>query len=101
MQKKNKRLKQRQRQRLSRKMVLLISTSGIACLAIALTIFFHTGKVEKSMAAANLYLVPDEKPVVDMTLEAPVIRDIPTIGPNTILAKTMKAVGHPAQEHHE
>ncbi|MCX6276039.1 MAG: hypothetical protein NTV09_12620 [Bacteroidetes bacterium] len=102
MQKKNNRLKHRtrQRQRLSRKTILILTASSIACMSIALTIFLNTSRVEKSMAAVSVYVVPDEKPVVEMTLDAPVIRQLPVIGPNTILVKALKAEQHAAQEQH-
>lgn len=60
-------------------------------MTIALTIFMNTSRVDNTMAAANVYVVPDENPVVDMTLDAPVIRQIPVIGPNTMIVKTVKA----------
>lgn len=101
MQKKNNRIKHRarQRQRLSRKTILILTASGIACMSIALTVFLNTSRVEKSMAAVSIYIVPDEKPVVEMTLETPVIRQLPAIGPNTIMAKAVKAERQPAQDH--
>ncbi len=101
MQKKNNRLKHRtrQRQRMSRKTILILTASSIACMSIALTIFLSTSRVEKSMAAVSIYVVPDENPVVEMILDAPVIRQLPVIGPNTIIVKTLKVDQQAAQNH--
>jgi hypothetical protein len=69
-------------------------------MSIALTIFLNTSKVEKSMAAVSVYVVPDENPVVEMTLDAPVIRQLPVIGPNTVIVKALKTNTQTAQKHH-
>ncbi|CAN5676911.1 hypothetical protein BH11BAC1_BH11BAC1_19570 [soil metagenome] len=75
-------------------------TSSVACLSIALTIFFNTSKVEKSMAAVSTYTVTDENPIVEKTLDEPFIKQRPTIGPNTILVRSLKAETA-VQNHHE
>lgn len=102
MNKKNNKLQHRnkQRQKLSRKTILIITASSLACMSIALTIFFNTVKVEKSMAAVSIYLVTDEIPVVEKTLDAPVIMQFPTIGPNTILVRAVKPETN-VQNHHD
>lgn len=82
-------------------MVVILTGSCIACMTIALTIFLNTGKVENSMAAVSTYVVPEEHPVVEMTLDAPVIRTVPVIGPNTLIVKNLKAAPHAAQNHHD
>jgi hypothetical protein len=93
MQKKTNRISHhgRQRQKQRRKMILIIGASSIACLAIVLTIFMNTGHVENSQAAANIYTVTDEPPVLEKTLDAPVLKQMPEIGPNTMLVRALKA----------
>jgi len=90
--------KQQQRQR--RKTILIITASSLACLCIVLTIFFNTSKVEKSMAAVSIYTITDADPVVEKTLDAPFIKEMPAIGPNTILVRKVKAE-KPVQKLHD
>ena len=102
MQKKNKKIspRGRQKQKLNRKIVLVIAATGIACLGIVLTIIISTSRIDKSMAAESIYLVPEQVPVVEKTLDAPVIIDQPHIGPNTILVRALKTEHNPAPESH-
>gem|GEM_PF-4968567 len=98
MQKKNNRIqkKMRQRQRQTRKMVIILTACFATCMSIALTVFFHSGNVEESQAAVSIYTVVDETPVVEKTLEAPLLRQGPAIGPNTILVRAVKSTHAPA-----
>lgn len=100
MQNKHNRIIQRTRQRQlqRRKMILIIAASGVACMAIVLTILIQTGNVHDSMAAVSIYTVTEEQPVVEKTLDAPVIKQMPVIGPNTIIVKALKSE-HPAGNH--
>ena len=92
MQKKNNRIIHRgkMRQKISRRTILIITASCFTCMIAGLTIFFNTSKVEKSMAA-SVYMVTEEAPTVEKTLDAPVIRQVPAIGPNTIMMRPLKA----------
>jgi hypothetical protein len=102
MQKKSNRLqaRNRQRQKIARKLVILIAASTLTCMVIGLTIFFHGSRVDDSMAAVNIYTVAEDAPVVDKTLDAPILRQIPVIGPNTVLVRPVKAMPNPAHAHH-
>lgn len=76
-------------------MILIIAASGMACVIIGLTIFFNTSRVDKSMAAKNIYIVTDADAVVDKTLDAPVLRPVTETGPEVIMVRAVKAERHP------
>ena len=79
---------------------MIIAASSMACAIIALTIFFNISRVDKTMAAENIFLVTDPEPVVEKTLDAPVIRQVPENGADVIMVRAVKAERHPAENHH-
>ncbi len=105
MKRKEGRIKQRQRQKMSRKTVIVIAASCMICMVIGLTIFFNMSHVDKSMAdnhsgAVNIFTIVDEEPVVIKTLDAPVVKQMPVIGPNTQLVRSVKvAYGNASEQH--
>ena len=92
MQKKNNKIGPRyyQRQKLKRKMVLVGAASFIGCMIVALIIFFKTNRVDQSMAAGSTYMVTEEPPVTDFTLDAPILKKGEGPGENTLLVRAVK-----------
>jgi len=81
----------RQRQKLNRKMVLIVAASFSCCVMLAIIIFFKTSRVDQSMAAGSTYMVTEDAPVTEMTLDAPVLKTSPQPGPNTLLVRAVKS----------
>jgi hypothetical protein len=100
MQKKNSKiaLRPRQRQKLKRKMVL-VAAASFTCIVIVLTVLFQTSRVDKSMAGVNIYTVVEAEPVIEKTLDAPVLKQMPVIGLNTIMVRPVKASRTTAQNN--
>ena len=92
MQKKNNKISHRsnQRQRLNRKMVLILGASFTGCFLIAILIFFKTSRVDNSMAAGSTFMVTEEAPVTDMTLEAPLLKPNQELVPNVLMVRAIK-----------
>src|SRR6188768_444555 len=92
MQKKNNKIGPRsnQRQKVRRKMVLLVTSSFIGCLIVALIIFFKTNRVDQSMAAGSTYMVTEDLPTTEMTLDAPLLKTGEGPGPNALLVRAVK-----------
>ena len=92
MQKKNNKIGHRsnQRQKLNRKMILIIAASFMGCMIAALTIFLKTSRVDESRASGNTYMVSEEVPVTEMTLDAPILKSTPEPEPNTLLVRAVK-----------
>src|SRR4029079_2401102 len=86
------RTNQRQKQR--RKMVLIVASSFIGCMIAALIIFFKTNRVDQSMAAGSTYMVTEEPPVTEMTLDALILKTSEAPGPNTLLVRAVKHEQH-------
>lgn len=103
MQKKNSKIGPRsnQRQKLSRKMILILTASFMGCMIVALFIFLKTSRVDESMASGNTFMISEDAPVTEKTLDAPIVKSFPTLGPNTILVKAVKhEVNNNANENH-
>ena len=96
--KKNNRVQQqtRQHQKMRTRTIFVLAASSLAFIAIGLTVFFHFSRVDKSSAVV-------QTPVAACTLDAnilqfakrldaPVIKNTPLIGPNTILTRASKKV---------
>jgi hypothetical protein len=91
MQKQNNKIspRGRQRQKLNRKMLLIIASFS-GCLIVGIIIFFKTSRVDQSMAAGSTYMVTEDAPVIEMTLDAPVLKTSPPAGPNMLLVRAVK-----------
>ena len=105
MKKKRSRIQQRQRQKMSRRTVVVIAASCMTCMVIGLTIFFNMSRVDKSMAdnhngTVTMYTVTDEEPVIVKTLEAPVVKQMPVIGSTTQLVRSVKVDRNAQQNNH-
>ena len=98
MQRKNGRLhaRTRQRQKLSRRTVIIIAASCMTCLVIGFTIFFNMSHVEKTMAKqgppVKEYIMEEQNYTDAMTLPAPVIVKRPTINGSTQMMKPVKEI---------
>ena len=42
------------------------------------------------MAAGSTYMVTEDAPVTDFTLEAPLLKSAPQVGPNTLMVRAVK-----------
>ena len=42
------------------------------------------------MASGNTFMITEEAPVTEKTLDAPIVKSYPTLGPNTIFVKAVK-----------
>ena len=89
----------KQRQKLRHRMILMLTAAAMACVVIVITVILQTGNVDESTAAVSIYTVIDENPVTEMTLEEPVRKQLPTIGPNTIFVRPIKTEQKPAESH--
>ena len=89
----------RQRQKLRHRMILIITATAMACVVIIITVILNTGNVDESTAAVSIYTVIDENPVTEKTLDEPVIKQLPTIGPNTVFVRPIKTVLKTAESH--
>ncbi len=82
---------QRQRQKISRKTVIILCASSIACMVIGLTIFFNLTQVDETKAMNNnVILMPDQFFTNEKTIAAPVIAKRPAANANTIFIKQAK-----------
>jgi hypothetical protein len=71
-------------------MVLILAASFTGCFVVALLIFFKTSRVDNSMAAGSTFMVTEDAPITDMTLDAPVLKNAPEVGPNVLLVRAVK-----------
>ena len=105
MKKEKNRIQQRQRQKMTRKTIIILAAGCMTCMVIILTIFFNMSHVDQSMAdnhngPVSIYTVVDEEPIIVKTLDAPVVKQMPLIGPNTQLVRNMKVSHDHAEEQH-
>jgi hypothetical protein len=92
--------KQRQRQKVSRKTIIIICALSFLCMVAGLTIFFNISHVDHIKATpATLIIVEDQVFTTDKTLEAPVVAQHPSTNSNTVFAKKAKNItkGHTHQ----
>jgi hypothetical protein len=83
--------KQRQRQKISRKTIVIISAFTMACIVIGFTLFFHMSHVNPSSAATpNLIIVEEQTFTTEKTVDAPLLKSQPQAAPNTLFAKKIK-----------
>jgi hypothetical protein len=80
----------RQRQKLNRKLVLIIAASFGGCMIMGIIIFFKTSRVDQSIAAGSTYMVTEDAPVTEMTLDAPVLKSAQQPDPNMLLVRAVK-----------
>ena len=83
--------KQRQRQKVSRKTIIIICAFSLSCIVIGLTVFFNISHVDQSNATtANLTIVDEQSFTNEKTVEAPVIIPRQVVNKNTVFAKKAK-----------
>src|SRR6267154_1933215 len=96
----NPQTKQRQRQKVSRKIIIIIGACSLLFIVIGLTIFFNISHVDQTDASDNHLIIDDEQTfTIEKTIEAPVIAQRPTMNSNTVFAKKVKV--QTAQTSHQ
>jgi len=89
--KKFNRQQRRQRQKITRRSIVILCAATVTCLIIGITIFIHLSNVNESKAAnSNLYMVPDQEFITEKSIETPVVTKHPERNPNTINARQLK-----------
>ena len=80
-------------------MVLIVASSFVGCMIAALIIFFKTNRVDQSMAAGSTYMVTEEAPVTDMTLDAPYLKTSEAPASNMLLVRAVKHEQHKGSDN--
>ncbi|MEO0311815.1 MAG: hypothetical protein RIQ89_1472 [Bacteroidota bacterium] len=92
--KKQGRLRHRTRQRMSRKMIIIASTTSIVMLVIGFTFFFNFSNTEDTKASTAptpaFLMVTDQEFSTDKSVAQPFMNGRPIAGPNTVLMKVAK-----------
>ena len=87
------RRKQRQRQKVSRKTIVLICAAAVSCMMIGTTLFFYMTHVDVSKAASsNVFIVGDQEFTTEKNISAPVTVSRPGVNSNTVFVKHLKQV---------
>lgn len=93
------RMRHRTRQRMSRRMVIILSASSVAAIAIVMTFFFNFSNTESTHAqvgaAPNVLMVPDQQFTDEKSLAAPFIDNRLNAGPTTVMVRAAKPLGAP------
>ena len=90
--------KQTQRQKVSRRTVVLILATSLSCLVIGLTLFFNLSHVDRTKAATyNVRLVTEQVFTNEKSIEAPMIDPQPSDA-NTIWVKQAKPLTQEATQ---
>jgi len=63
----------RQKQKPSRRTIVIVMASFTTCIVIGLAVFFHLLRVDKSAAATKEVFINEQEFTVDMALPAPVV----------------------------
>jgi hypothetical protein len=85
--------KQRQRQKMSRKTIIIICACSFACIVGGLTIFFNVVHVDNTKATpSSLIIIEEQSFTTEKTLEAPVMVQRPAANSNAVLVKKAKAI---------
>jgi hypothetical protein len=85
--------KQRQRQKMSRKTIIIISACSFACIVGGLTIFFNVVHVDNTKATpSSLIIVEEQSFTTDKTLQAPAVIQRPAANSNAVFAKKARPV---------
>ncbi len=97
--KKNKRVQQqtRQHQKIRTRTIIVLAATSLACISVVVTLFFHFSRIDQSSAIkvqvpAAAYMIEDNSLHFSKKLSEPVLKNIPVIGPNTILTRSTKIV---------
>jgi len=95
-----KRIHQRQRQKTSRRTLVIIGAVALVLLVSGLTVFFSISHVEHTKAVdqnerINILIVPEQNFTTELEIAAPEMAE-QTVPANTVLAKKTKAI--PASE---
>ena|SRR6185295_10194868 len=102
---KNARLKTSQRQKLSRRQIIIISAACIAFMCIGITIFINLSDVKSSKASVNhavsVYEVGEPAYIDSKEIDAPVVIEMPVTDAHTVFvqkAKALKKEDHPSSK---
>src|SRR5437763_618000 len=83
----------RQRQKMSRRMIVYISAFCLAFITTGLVIVINLTHIEKSVAqTAASYTIEDESFVTDKSLPATIVKQHPLFGPQTKFMRKAKAI---------
>ena len=93
--KKNKQIRQHQRQRVSGKTIFIICAVSFCCLAICSTILFNIVHVDHSMATgqeqdANVRVIQEQSWIIEKEIPVPVIKQQEINSSNTLFARKSK-----------
>jgi hypothetical protein len=87
---------QRQKQKVTRKTILIFCAALLTCLTIGLTVFLHLTQVDITEASARFeILIPDQEFTNEKSIPAPVIIQQPA--PNSTTVFTRRAKELPAK----
>ncbi|MCX6276037.1 MAG: hypothetical protein NTV09_12610 [Bacteroidetes bacterium] len=93
----------RQRQKMSRRTVMVIAASCMTCAIVGLTIFFNMSRVDKSMAdtrnqPVKILMIEDEEPVTVKNQPVAIVKPTQIIDANTQIVRSPKVVNTNAQD---
>ncbi|MCX6292484.1 MAG: hypothetical protein NT126_12075 [Bacteroidetes bacterium] len=84
-------MRQRQRQKLSRRTTIILVASAMTCMVIGLTIFFNLSRVDQSKATnLNVIMVSDQVFTTEKSIPAPEINPQASVNPNAMHVKQAK-----------
>ncbi|MBK7850675.1 MAG: hypothetical protein IPJ66_05875 [Bacteroidetes bacterium] len=93
----------RQRQRMSRRMVIILSASFFLLICIGVTLFFNFSQSGKSSAKSGaeiqVLIAPEFQPMNEKTMDAPFVDSRLSNNPNTIYIRKAKPLHENAQTY--
>ena len=94
MKKINIRLRSRQRQRVSRRTILILSTSCFLLVSIGITLYLNFSRVDEMSAKDDTHfqvlIAPEFQPVNEKSLSAPLVDNRLSTNPNAIYIRKAK-----------